>query len=200
MEIEVAWKIFSNYASPLSQIPFPIIYTFPIGLSYDYRFPALESYFHCKILPMIMVHSVDGAEYPPGIKIIEEIVKKRADLSLFEPAALKLMIQKTGGSLRDLFVIIMEAARRAEKRKSEKIEIEDSQRVLTQLKSGLTRRFDKSYYPLFKEISSGKRKEISDKEALLKMMMAMVVLEYNGDGWRDLHPLVLDFLIEQEII
>jgi hypothetical protein len=200
MNIKEAWEIFSNYASPLSQMPFPIIYTFPIGLSYDHRFPALEGYFHYRILPMIMVHTVDGSENMQGIDIIRKIVEKRADMQLFEPAALNLMIQKTGGSLRDLFSIIVNAARRAERRQSSRIETEDAERVLVELKSALTRRFDTSYYPLFREISGGKRKEIADKQKLLEMMQAMVVMEYNGDGWRDLHPLVSDFLREQGII
>jgi len=32
---------------------------------------------------------------------------------------------------------------------------------------------------------------------LLDMMQGLIVLEYNGDRWHDLHPLVEDFLREQ---
>jgi len=32
---------------------------------------------------------------------------------------------------------------------------------------------------------------------LLKMMQGMVVLEYNGDRWHDLHPIIEEFLISQ---
>jgi len=32
---------------------------------------------------------------------------------------------------------------------------------------------------------------------LLKMMQGLIVLDYNGDCWHDLHPLIEDFLKEQ---
>ena len=40
---EDAWKVFYNYAAVLSGMDFPVIYTFPIALSYDSRFSAMES-------------------------------------------------------------------------------------------------------------------------------------------------------------
>ena len=39
-----------NPASRANGMPFPIIYTFPIGLSYDSRFAAMDSYFITKTL------------------------------------------------------------------------------------------------------------------------------------------------------
>ncbi|MDR0307617.1 MAG: hypothetical protein LBI42_12385 [Chitinispirillales bacterium] len=38
---------------------------------------------------------------------------------------------------------------------------------------------------------------IEDKEMLLDMMQGLIVLEYNGERWHDLHPLIEDFLKEQ---
>jgi hypothetical protein len=38
---------------------------------------------------------------------------------------------------------------------------------------------------------------IEDKPMLLEMMQGLIVLEYNGDRWHDLHPLIEDFLKEQ---
>ena len=41
---------------------------------------------------------------------------------------------------------------------------------------------------------------IEDKEMLLKMLQASVVLEYNGKRWHNLHPLVAKFFEEQGLI
>lgn len=196
-----AWEVFSN---PLSQMPFPIIFTFPISLSYDPKFTGLSASFnsHYEILPMIKIRNIDGEQCLRGINAIKEIVKRRASLYLFTEDALTLLIEKTGGILRDLFHCITESANRAENRKSGKVELEDAQYALTQLRSSLTRRIETRNYKLLKNIYKGGKykSQIEDKAMLLEMMEGLIVLEYNGDRWHDLHPLVEDFLREQEVL
>jgi energy-coupling factor transporter ATP-binding protein EcfA2 len=194
----MTWEIFSN---PLSQMPFPIIYTFPISLSYSPRFAGVEASFnyHCHILPMIEVRKLNRTENINGIEIIKEIVKKRADLSLFDNAALIHLIKKTGGSIRDLFHCIIEAASIAEQRNPSKIDLYDVELATKKLRSSLTRRIETKNYPLLKQIYNGAKfkKEIDDKEMLLEMLRGLIVYEYNGERWHDLHPLIEDFLIDQ---
>jgi len=199
MDPESAWRIFSSYASTLSDMPFPVIYTFPIALTYDCRYPALAGYFKPQILPMIKIRTPEGVEHKPGIDIIRKIIGKRADLKLFDEAALLLMIEKTGGLLRDLFSLIIDAARRAQRRNASRIEKEDAERVILELKSSLTRRIDASYYVVLKNIHTH-HKQIEDREKQLEMMQALVVLEYNSERWYALHPLAADYLIELGII
>ena len=195
-----AWKIFYNYGAILSGMPFPVIYTFPIGLSYDPKFSVMESYFIAKTLPMIKVETLDGQSSNGGIKAIEKIVEKRADLSLFESGVLESLIKYTGGSLRDLFQAINAAAKRAERRESHTICGEDADRALEELKSSLTRRIEKKDYDFLINIYRGNKKLIEDKEILLKMLQASVVLEYNGKRWHNIHPLIAKFLGEQGLI
>jgi len=195
-----AWKIFYNYGAILSGMPFPVIYTFPIGLSYDPKFSVMESYFIAKTLPMIKVETLDGQSSNGGIKAIEKIVEKRADLSLFESGVLESLIKYTGGSLRDLFQAINAAAKRAERRESHTICGEDADRALEELKTSLTRRIEKKDYDFLINIYRGNKKLIEDKEILLKMLQASVVLEYNGKRWHNIHPLIAKFLGEQGLI
>ncbi|MCL1808679.1 MAG: hypothetical protein FWG42_02805 [Clostridiales bacterium] len=89
--------------SVLAQMPFPIIYTFPISLFYDSRFAAIMDLYEHHLLPMIKVSNIDMSENADGINAIREIVKLRADLKLFDSDALNLLISKTGGVLRHLF-------------------------------------------------------------------------------------------------
>jgi ATP phosphoribosyltransferase len=110
------------------------------------------------------------------------------------------MIEKTGGSLRDLFGAIITAATRARRRRSVKIEVEDAVRALEKLKTELKKTIDGKNYSFLADISRGNRERIEDKEMLLNMLQAGTVLEYNGKGWYNVHPLVNDFLIEQGIL
>lgn len=197
---EDAWKVFYNYAAVLSGMMFPVIYTFPIGLSYDSRFSAMEGYFVTKTLPMIKIETVENQPYREGVQIIRQIVKKRAKLSLFEDHVLDTLIQYTGGSLRDLFHAINSSAKRAERRDSETICMEDAQRALEELKTSLTRRIEKKDYEFLLNIYNGNKELIEDKKMLLKMLQASVVLEYNGKRWHNVHPLVVKFFREQGMI
>lgn len=197
---EDAWNVFYNYAAILSGMSFPVIYTFPIGLSYDTRFAAVEGYFTAKTLPMIKIETMDGVPFDEGIDVIRKIVEKRADLNLFEENVLEKLIKSTGGSLRDLFHTINASAKRAERRRSISISDEDAERALEELKTSLTRRIEQKDYEFLVKIYRGNKELIEDKEILLKMLQASVVLEYNGKRWHNVHPLVARFLIEQGLI
>ena len=194
---EDAWKVFYNYAAILSGMAFPVIYTFPIGLSYDARFSAMESYFVTKSLPMIKIDTIEGEPYQEGREVIKEIVKKRASQELFEKDVLEKLIQYTGGSLRDLFHAINASAKRAQRRDSESVSMEDAERALEELKTSLTRRIEEKDYNFLLNIYKGNKERIEDKGMLLKMLQASVVLEYNGKRWHNVHPLVVDFFVEQ---
>lgn len=184
----------------LSGMSFPVIYTFPIALSYETKFPALEGYFVKKTLPMIRIETIEGEKYSKGIAVIREIVEKRARLQLFEPEALERLIVYTGGSLRDLFFAINTSAKRAVRRKSDRVSMEDAGRALEERKTSLTRRIEQSDYEFLVHIYQGNKELIEDKETLLRMLQASVVLEYNGKRWHNVHPLVAQFLKEQGLM
>lgn len=197
---EDAWTVFYNYAAILSGMTFPVIYTFPIGLSYDKRFSAMESYFITKTLPMIKIETIEGELFQDGIDIIRDIVKKRADLALFESGVVDSLIQYTGGSLRDLFHVINTSANRAKRRGSDTVSMEDAERALEEVKTFLTRRIEEKDYTFLLNIYNENKERIEDKEMLLNMLQASVVLEYNGKRWHNVHPLVIKFFREQGLI
>ena len=136
---EDAWTLFYNYVTILSGMKFPVIYTFPIALSYDTRFSAMESYFTTKTLPMIKIRTIEDEPFQDGINIICKIVEKRADLELFETNVLEKLVQDTGGSLRDLFHVVNSSAKRAVRRNSGTISMEDAEHALEELKTSITR-------------------------------------------------------------
>lgn len=197
---EDAWRVFYNYAAVLSGMDFPVIYTFPISLSYDIKFSAMESYFITKTLPMIKIEKTDGTPFDEGINIIYKIIEKRANLWLFEEGVLKKLVKYTGGSLRDLFHVINASAKRAVRRESNTVTMEDAECALEELKTSLTRRIEENDYNFLLDICNGNKERIKDKAMLLKMLQASVVLEYNGKRWHNVHPLVVKFFEEQGLI
>ena len=190
-----AWEVFLHHSQKLAGVSFPVIYTFPIALAYAPEFHSLEGVFTAKFFPMIRLKKQDGSDDPAGLSTIREIVEKRADPELFDQKALDDLIRRTGGSLRDLFNAINACSRRALRRRSERIEQEDADRALEQLKSSLTKRIEQKYYPFLEMIRGGQHTDIPDQKKLLEMLQAGVVLEYDNHGdWRDVHPLVAEYL------
>lgn len=195
-----AWKVFYSYAKTLTGVPIPVIYTFPIALSYDPRFAALEGFFTAKTLPMIKLENIDGSSNDSGYNTILDIIEKRARKELFANGVLKLLISQTGGSLRDLFFAINSSAQRAIRRESSVIEMEDADRALEQLKTSLTRCIEQKHYDFLVNIVNGNRERIQNREMLLEMLQANTVLEYNGKRWHNVHPLVVQFLQDQGLV
>jgi Cdc6-like AAA superfamily ATPase len=194
----------------LSQMSFPVIYTFPMSQYYSSKFSTVRDLYSPHVLPMIKVSNFDElkSKNENGIDVIKKIVEKRADLALFdteETDVLEHLIIKTGGSLRHLFDCIINASERAEWRESEngKIYLEDAESALSGLRGELTRQIAFPEYEdlvkIYKNIEH--RAGITDHEFLLKMTQTSVVFEYqNGDRWHDLHPLIADFLKKQKVI
>jgi len=197
---EDAWNIFCSYAATITGVTFPVIYTFPIALAYDPRFASLEGYYTPKTLPMIKLETIDGSVYQEGIDVITKIIGKRVDLDRFEEDVVETLIKKTGGSLRDLFSCIIAAARRAMRRKSLSISMEDISFTLEQLKTSITRRIERKHYAFLADIGAGNRDFIEDKPMLLEMLQANAVLEYNAKRWHQVHPLVADFLRDKGLM
>ena len=197
LDPENAWKVFYSRASMLAGFSFPVIYTFPIALAYDPKFGTLDGYFQTKTFPMIKLKNIDNSRNEKGYQTILKIVGLRADRErLFEKSALDWMIEQTGGSLRDLFRIINDCSRTARRRNSRRIEREDAELALEKLSGDLTKRFSGKQYDFLKEIYEGNHKDIKDQGTLLLMLQAGAVLEYNGERWHNLHPLVAEYLIE----
>jgi len=197
--LENAIEIFKN--GYLENIRTYIVYTFPIGLSYDAKFRTITQCASPHIFPMINVKTKEGKKNDTGYDTIKKIIEKRAELTLFEEDAIDVIIEKTGGSLRDVFNCIEQAAKYTERRKKDKISIEEVNMALDEEKYNyLSRRITMKDYDALKEIHT-KKEEIEDKEKMLNFLEAHVVLEYkNGKRWHDLHPLIYDFLKGNERI
>lgn len=124
---------------------------------------------------------------------MKRIVERRAEQSLFEGDVLELLIKQTGGYIRDLFRCITRAATRARIREADKISMEDAEMALGNLESDINARYSADMIPVMEKIYKGE-KFVSASEDMTKLLQIGAVLEYNGQRWCDLHPLVEKWL------
>lgn len=188
------WDVFHSHCEQLTATTFPTIFTFPVGLSYSPEFSEMDGFFTAKRLPMIKTQKITGDSNPEGIAIIHSIIESRADSCLFGKNVIDHLIAMTGGSLRDLFNAILEAAFISMERDQSSISMDAAQIALRELRSSLKIRIDASDYPFLRSVYEDHLR-ITDNTELLRMMQAGVVLEYNGDLWYNLHPMIADYLI-----
>ena len=199
-----ARKIFQENGSRFQGLQIHLLVTFPISLSYTPEYKDIQIWFPNPVkLPMIKLRDwQNGAyaeEYMEGIDTLKNIVRKRADLSLFTKEALDELILYTGGYLRDLFRCICDAALRARLRKSSCIELSDAKKALEVLESDINGRYGEELIGKMQEIYRGE-KYVSSSEEITTLLQIGAVLEYNGTRWCDLHPLVEKWLIQNRKI
>ena len=194
------WDIFAGHCEILTGTTFPVIYTFPIAFSYRSDFAEMRAFFQIRRLPMIEVIKMDRSRNERGIAAIRSIVESRADSGLFDPGVIDYLIVKTGGSLRDLFSAINDAARYARRLRQETISRDVVDIALERIKSDLSAQLQGKDHDFLKTIYEGKHQFIEDRDRLLEMMKGGVVLEYNGKRWHDVHPLIVDYLREVGVI
>jgi energy-coupling factor transporter ATP-binding protein EcfA2 len=187
--------IFSGYSTSLSQFPLNIVYTFPIALVFDARFQTFSRRFQTETLPIISINTKENGSNERGREVMREIIALRSDEGLIDKDARDWLIRKTGGSLRDLFRLTVNAARFARAQNLTSINLDMAKRATTELQTELRRLVTMEHYEFLKMIHKNPT-QIPDSELLLKMMMGGIVLEYNGIGWYGLHPLIKDFLID----
>jgi len=221
LPLEGATEILIQNPAPLKDLACKAIYTAPIWILCNPRSVQLEALFDKITLPMIKVtNREDGTQNDEGRAIIRDILEKRMDTTRLidggaEGEALTLAIEKTGGVLRHLFDVLITAAEAAEtavgrkKREAKKITEDDIRYGLDQLKTDLVRRLGVIGLPeeykdittqalreRLKNLAQNPRKLDSDSINLL-LLQAHAIIEYNGEGWHAVHPLMAEYIQEE---
>lgn len=203
--------LFFNHINQLVQIRTNVIYTFPNALYYHVRFQSIKSYFtDCYELPMIKVRQKDGSVNEEGVDTMMRVVKSRMNLDLFENVSfLKKMIDYSGGVLRDLFLMIVEAAENAQDFDHPKINENDCLRAFQKLKKEYENSIAdyvedgrvtipvKDYFDVLVTLYRDPNKKIDNTQPVMHLRQNLSVLGYNGEQWYDVHPIVKAVLEER---
>lgn len=209
--VDRAEDLFFNYANQITQLATNIVFTFPITAYYHIRFNSIKPYFdHVMELPMVKIQNPDQGKYEPGIKLMKEIIGRRMDPKLFDDMALlDLLIEKSGGCIRDLFRLVSEAAEQAIDHGREKINASDCNNSIASLKRDYENTIAdnyhhgklisaETYYNALVAIAKSSLKKPDNTEEQLDLRQNLCLLGYNGEGWCDVHPIVKDILIEKK--
>jgi len=206
-DIEKVKEVFFKHSGILFELEISIIFTVSIFTLTTPDLARSGGKFAMVRLPMLKTENREGGEFTKGCNIITEIVKKRAELSLFEDGVLKEMIARSGGVLRDLFEMIQVAANAADANGLEKINKKMSDYAFGRIKeryhgmisvrgkteAGIT---TDDLYEELKILIRSKEKKPRLNATTYRLLSCLAVLEYNGEQWFDVHPAVKSLLKE----
>jgi hypothetical protein len=170
-----------------------LVLTVPISLHFTHA--RLRQVFlnpMVKVLPMVPVHrprqpSVDHDE---GLAVLKELLGRRVDPGVLfdDEAALTRAVQLSGGVLRDLLRIVLESVSR---KPAMKLTVADVESGVRDIVSSYERMLQgKDYLPGLHAIAACGCFPVGfPDEARNRLLHSLVVLEYNGETWYDVHPL-----------
>jgi hypothetical protein len=187
-------SVFVHHADFL-RIPCHSIYTFPLWLRF--KTAALGARYDNAplILPMVKITEPGGAPYAPGIEKLGQLVARRVDMDVvFGPdpfAALRPIIEASGGYPRDLLRMVRDLIRRATSFPVHHDEVATITDLLAEEYSHIIRAPD---LDLLQQVATTHKLPRGDEKELAafgRLLERWLVLAYrNGREWYDLHPLV----------
>lgn len=131
-----------------------------------------------------------------SIQTLKQLVLKRAEECLFEKGALDALIKKSGGILKDLFCLLINASLNAviEHPETTTISVHDVWKSCLNLQREYVRLIESAaHYDYLKVVYETPWKTF-DYELLMNLLQNSLVIEYSNGEDRLLHPLVVDYM------
>jgi hypothetical protein len=210
-----AEELFFNHSNQLTQIKTNVIYTFPIALYYHMNFNTIKPHFtDIHELPMIKVSNKNGTVNKKGIQTMKAIIEARMDTEnlISDLDILNQMINYSGGCLRDLFLMLVEAAENALDYGRTKIEDSDMLSAFQKLKNEYENNVTdyiidneilveaKEFYRVLTELAKNSNKTVENTFIVSQLRQNLSILGYNGEKWYDVHPIMKEILKERGFI
>jgi hypothetical protein len=177
----------------VQQLQVHLVLTVPVSLHFAHA--RLRNVFlnpMVKVLPMVPVHHPREPDRPheAGIEVLKKLLGVRVDTSVLfaDDATLTRAIQLSGGVIRDLFRIVLESVSR---KPTMALTVEDVEQGVKDIVSSYERMLQaKDYLPSLHALAATSSFPVGFPDAAKNALLhSMVVLEYNGETWYDVHPL-----------
>jgi len=187
-----------------------LIFNLPISLGYSSRAVQLPPFLEVTI-PDTPVFQPDRTPHVRGREVLAAVLEARVQPELFEPGEMMRLIVASGGNLRDLFVLCADAADSALLRGTKTIEATDVEAAIADLRVKYRNGLGQSEFDADKIAYDDKAVQLTriyhqEEEAkipdpvLYSLLLSRAVLEFNGERWFGVHPLVVDILEDQKRI
>lgn len=199
LDIADARHIFVEHRKTILSLGLKMIFSFPIYMAYTADFGMISDDFDkCVLYSMIKVQNSNKEKNPEGIEVLKQIVYKRMNEDLIEPDALEYMIGKSGGAIRDLFSMLTDAAIIELTGQNPKpITLADAKIAAKRLQSTYERYIiSPEQFERLIDVYEDPHPENTD-EVLSELLKTLSVIEYNGERWCGVHPVLVDFLREK---
>lgn len=174
-----------------------VLYTGPLDLLYSPQFGSVRARF--RIVPYSHVKLYDrhhpNAVAPDAYDVMRQVVYRRLESEQFEPEAiivpdvLHLLINGSGGVMRDLIRLMQSATLEAELAGKDRIEEREAKRVLNELRRQLMAQLTPDYHEVLQHVHETHQRAGGDEGEKCDLMLRNdIVLGYvNDDIWFDAH-------------
>jgi hypothetical protein len=212
LNIDIATKLFHIHSSVFMSLRTNMIFTYPIALKCSQLSNIINATFdnNCYELPMVKITNKDGSENHNGINALKELIAKRGIIHCFEEEVLQKFIKSSGGCIRDLFRMIIDAADFALDENLHKINEIHYNKAFIKLKRSYKETIaekqkpdgsvikSEEYYQVLDKLNKSSLKQLENSEIDLDLRHNLCILGYNGEGWYNVHPAVKEILKERE--
>jgi len=207
IKTDLVEALFISYANIFPDLKTHLVFNIPVALAYSEKVTSLTLPSPCIIFDT-PVYNQDHTPNEQGRAAVEEVLKHRVDLTLFEKDQMTRLVVASGGNLRDLFEMTATASDYAADRNSQTIGERDVSQAITQKRveyvnsmgSGpydpQTITYEEKAARLIQIYNNEPSSDVADP-ILHSLLRARAVQEFNGERWFGIHPLVVDTLIRQ---
>lgn len=203
-----ARQIFVNDGRLLGAVTIRCVYTIPVFTFHSPEARAIQAYFDQSVsLPMIKVSDPKGQPIAEGRAVLREIVRRRVAQCILPDDAVDLLIDRTGGVLRDMFDAIQSSVQFLPVQRTGVIDREAIKVALDRmvttigLQIGYPPEEKRAPEPLQRRLaeivslqSQGQRVTTQPDPDLQLLLMSGALIEYNGERWLGVHPLAKEYL------
>jgi hypothetical protein len=192
-----ATVIFRDYTSLLRAPNAYMIYTFPIALRYSSDYGAITTQFtKYYVLPNFLVNhpkNKPSAAEPSGIAILEKLVLNRLEANLIEPAALRLVIEQSGGVPLWVVRLMQTAINNAIAAGNTLVTNADVLAAVHILRRELRAPLSRTDFQTLKQRRADQFLYSDEDERRVLYNGSLIEYE-NGDQWCDAHPILWELL------
>jgi hypothetical protein len=200
--------LFLQYGNVFHELRVHMIFTIPVWLAVSPE--AIRLPFDCYMIYDTPVYDQEHNPHEDGRAAVRAVLEARVLPSLFAEGQMTRLIVASGGNLRDLFALVLDAGEGARARNPNATMIgdDDARAAINKMRGDYRRRLGESPYdaqPIpYSEKSArlvavygGTPDSAIPDRVLYSLLRGRAIQEFNGDVWFGVHPLVVDILKKQ---
>ena len=191
-------QIFDDNGAYFKEIKLNMLLTTPIYLKYSMKFKNIisQNFTATERCPMIAITDAYGKDSELGFETMRNIVYARISKDLIDEDVLNTVISYSGGVLRDLLLMITEASRECQ---TNSISINDIEYAFSKLQESYCDGLRSRHVEIINKVYHNPYGLIEDEDEL-NLMHTEVIIEYNGEQWKGIHPAVVSYFDKRGLL